>query len=80
MTLIPRGNQFLHILVPLPILATGSIGVGQFIHQRHRGLAREHRRHIHLPERDPVILHEVRRDDLQILDLGLVSGRSCGST
>ena len=65
----PGPQQVLDVLVAFAVLAVGRVGMRQFIHEGDSRFARDDRIHVHLRERDAVVLREPRRHDLERPDL-----------
>ena len=63
-----RGQQILHVLIALGVLAARDVGVGQFVHQGDFGPPGQDRLQVHLLEDDAAILHLAPGNDLQAFD------------
>ena len=62
-----RVEKIDHVLVTLGVLAALDIGMGQFVDQRDRGLARENRLYIHLLEGRAAVLNHAAGDGFELL-------------
>ena len=66
------GQQFLHVFIALAMLASGNIGVRQFVDQYHRRATRQNRVDIHLFKDGALIFHLLSWHDFhprdQLLD------------
>ena len=63
-----RGEQLEHVLVALPVLRAGDVGVRDLVDDRDRRAAREHRVEVHLLDGDAAVLDLAAGDDLETAD------------
>ncbi|MNX70688.1 hypothetical protein D3C86_1019590 [compost metagenome] len=72
------GQQFGDVLPALGMPAAGGVGVGQFVHQHQRGMAREHAIEIEFLEDAVAVGHFAQRHDVQPGDQRLGLGAAVG--
>ncbi len=63
-----RGENFLHVLVALSMLAAGNVGVRQFIHQHDLRLAGEDGIHVHFLEQRAFVFDLLSRKSFELRD------------
>ena len=64
----PCVEQLVDVLPPLLVAAPRGVGVGELVHERHRGPAGQHGIEVHLVDRRPPVGHHPPRQDLQAVE------------